>query len=1220
MGSEEIRRNEARALADTITKMNKSTAKALDEKLESEPQIHPMSNPDTTNYEALQKINQNEDCEITWLRKVIEQMKGSTGRIPRGGWSNITEEYQKRTGRYVTKSNLQQKFYRITKNLKRHETSEEGSFKKGINKQTNINDLENIGNLIAKGDILKDNLNQTSSKNTKEERINEEQKTEVQVESTKKDIETQDAIKRVRKTAAKPNNRLRLRHTNRGSEYNITEDETENIKSSQLYITLKRTFDEEYKKNCKRPISDWEKTRKIPWRYIKSDVIDKLNMIVKDKISGLSDLPIIEIITIIYTCQVVYEKHNFKKGHPSEWLARMERDINALEDKINFINKYAERKTRDYTINKILKKMVRNSGNKGTSSEVLLIVKQKMWNKTMVKKDQIKRHKERVEYRKTNNEFELYRKRFYRRCEKEITGNICEENTDLTEDQEKRIFTEWSAIWNNNKTVNNIEELHNFSCTRVETKLNMKIATIKFLIMKLPNWKAAGADKIYNYFIKHLNSLHDVLGRCIIKLLHDPASIPSEMRKGLTYLIPKYNDGRVVGYRPITCLSNVMKLYTKTACFIMRDYIEQYEIVSENQLGNRRFIEGAKEQVLLNKNIMKSGKNIKVVWIDLKKAFDSVNHELLIRSVEKLGFPKYIVAIVEHVCCSMSTELMINGKNLGELKLSNGLLQGDSLSPLLFTLVMELLTKKLNKQRDKVELVCEQQSFSTNHLLFIDDIKLMATTDEALIELVKATETFFDNAQMTINAMKSGSSIANIYCNNEKLMLLTSYKYLGIYENHKDVLTRNNVDAIISKVETRIEVLSRKKLNSRNYVKAINEWVVALMNYFIGILDFSEHSYRKLDLVIRKSLYKNKTASKTGSVERLYLPREDCGRGVKSIVHRSEKMLLKMNTDFKNSCMTRRKFIMANEKNRGSMLANIDALLKTKYNLNVDELKHITRLEERQIKELKTTIDEKVIHGLFFKDWENMDRLRSSTWIVCGMTNPFQESLWMNMQDRNLFQQRIKCRWCNSSKKSMDHIATRCIKGYQRRYKERHAEVLKVIHSNLMNKFNIKIVKRIRNYQTESVVENDDVRIICEMPFVMEKIIKHNKPDLIIINKRQRMVTIVEVGITNKDILRRVEVEKRNKYEELATEIGRLLKYRVEIIPFVISWDGCVTNKNKGHCRHIKMDDRLFGYVQTIVLKETYKCIVDDNLEQMESESNVCDYDEEDLAAINKEF
>ncbi|KAL6120498.1 hypothetical protein NUSPORA_02768 [Nucleospora cyclopteri] len=120
------------------------------------------------------------------------------------------------------------------------------------------------------------------------------------------------------------------------------------------------------------------------------------------------------------------------------------------------------------------------------------------------------------------------------------------------------------------------------------------------IIRYLPNWKAAGVDGAYNFFIKRMKSLHQPLCEIIKGIIVEAHEQPSWFYQGLTYLIPKGTPSKGSDFRPITCMSNLYKLTTKCVTQVMQLEVEKRGILAENQLGNVRKVQGAKEQALLN--------------------------------------------------------------------------------------------------------------------------------------------------------------------------------------------------------------------------------------------------------------------------------------------------------------------------------------------------------------------------------------------------------------------------------------------------------------------------------------------------------------------------------------------------------------------------------------------------------------------------------------------
>ena len=81
-----------------------------------------------------------------------------------------------------------------------------------------------------------------------------------------------------------------------------------------------------------------------------------------------------------------------------------------------------------------------------------------------------------------------------------------------------------------------------------------------------------------------------------------------------------------------------------------------------------------------------------MAWIDYKKAYDMVPHSWVLKCLEMVGAAKNIVSIISSNMLNWKTVLTSGGTVLGQVDIKRGIFQGDSLSPLLFIVIMLPLT------------------------------------------------------------------------------------------------------------------------------------------------------------------------------------------------------------------------------------------------------------------------------------------------------------------------------------------------------------------------------------------------------------------------------------------------------------------------------------------------------------------------------------------------
>ncbi|GIX64528.1 reverse transcriptase domain containing protein [Babesia caballi] len=105
-----------------------------------------------------------------------------------------------------------------------------------------------------------------------------------------------------------------------------------------------------------------------------------------------------------------------------------------------------------------------------------------------------------------------------------------------------------------------------------------------------------------------------------------------------------------------------------------------------------------------------------------------------------------------------------------------------------------------------------------------------------------------------------------------------------------------------------------------------------------------------------------------------------------------------------------------------------------------------------------------------------------------------------------------------------------------------------------------------------------------------------NRPDIIVAGKRKNRITIVEIGITSQNNLVKTEMEKKDKYQDL----GKQMKFQtfgnhdteIVIIPWVMTWDGVVTEFHNSYRRQLGISDRMEAQLQRIVLQQSHNFVL----------------------------
>ena len=764
--------------------------------------------------------------------------------------------------------------------------------------------------------------------------------------------------------------------------------------------------------------------------------------------------------------------------------------------------------------------------------------------------------------------------------------------------EEEEVKSFWSTMWNSTeRKENDYSDYLREYVPSPTSSVDYFPSMTEFceIIKYLPSWKAAGNDGIFNFFIKKCSSLHASLYRLVRNTCMGQEVEEDWFFKGITYLIPKGTPKQGSDFRPITCMSNLYKLTTKCVTKVMQLVVEQRGLLSENQLGTVRLVQGAKEQAMINIAINKaSGNNLKTTWIDVKKAFDSIEHSFLFECIHLLNFPPWISPFLKSTIERWQIAIKLNNKTILEKSIKRGILQGDSLSPLLFVLCMDPLSRKLNSTFPKVVIKTESEHYATNHLLFIDDLKLYSEKEEILKKMCEETENFFNVVGLERNREKSATNCESCETIAIPLGANEGYKYLGVTENRKSEVSRETYERIRTEILKRVECICKTRLNGRNTIQAINEFALSVINYYIGPVRMEHADYMRIDDEVRKMLVKHKVHLQPANTERLYLPRKELGRGLGNLVQKSERMEFQLFETLNSAKDTslRRAAILKVMQDENSSTAIIVPYLKIKYNIQGEVSLKI--LEDAQKSFLYSEIKNKTRHEKLYraKSNEMVDLEKSSLWMTHGNISAKDEAHLCYLQDRNLFGGAPGiCPHCKERPKSVDHLASQCNRMLGHDYTRRHNEVVKCIHLFLCNKYGIKRSKRLRTHSVQEINANADVEIRVDTTVATSIKQSANRPDIVVHDKKRKEIILIEVGITSQDQLQIVENEKKRKYDILANEMGAMHNCKTRIIPYVLTWDGIVTKFHKSYTKEIGLTTKIESYIQFIVLKKTLESI-----------------------------
>ena len=206
----------------------------------------------------------------------------------------------------------------------------------------------------------------------------------------------------------------------------------------------------------------------------------------------------------------------------------------------------------------------------------------------------------------------------------------------------------------------------------------------------------------------------------------------------------------ISNFRPITCLPLIWKLLTGMISKGIYAHLDRENILPEEQKGCRKESRGTKDQLLIDKMVLKNCKrrqtDLAMGWIDYTKAYDMVPHSWILKSLEVTKVADNIIMLIKRSMSKWETELLSGKQKLGKVRIQRGIFQGYSLSPLLF--VVALIPLSIILKKVKVGYDLAKGKGCINHLLFMDDLKLYGKNMKQLDTLINTVRIFSSDIGM----------------------------------------------------------------------------------------------------------------------------------------------------------------------------------------------------------------------------------------------------------------------------------------------------------------------------------------------------------------------------------------------------------------------------------------------------------------------------------------
>lgn len=464
----------------------------------------------------------------------------------------------------------------------------------------------------------------------------------------------------------------------------------------------------------------------------------------------------------------------------------------------------------------------------------------------------------------------LFYEKLFKKYEHDIKNTWSTINEILSKTKKKKQFPEY-FLHDNIKIHDKLQIANQFNlfftnigpelANKIKSKTNFKsfmkrrhTCELKFknigksdvikIIDKLKPKSSCGYDGISSKLLKQIkNEIAEPLALIINQSLNT-GIFPDQLK--LAKVIPLYKkDAETIftNYRPISLLPAISKIFEKVIYNQLYEYFQTYKLFYVSQYG---FREGHSTEYasleLIDRILteMDSGKIPICVFLDLSKAFDTLDHDILSHKLNYYGVKGNASKLLNDYLTGRNQYVDFDGTESSTLPISTGVPQGSILGPLLFIIYMNDIAEitslfNMIMYADDTSLQSTLNYFDFNTKNNIDN-KINAELNQ-ISEWLKSNKLSLNVSKskfMVFHQTKKNFRIPQLSIENSLIEHVESFNFLGLTID-KQLNWKKHIDKVYGKISRAIGILNRLKNFIPLHIKLTiyNSLILSHINYCI---------------------------------------------------------------------------------------------------------------------------------------------------------------------------------------------------------------------------------------------------------------------------------------------------------------------------------------------------------------------------------------------------
>jgi len=372
------------------------------------------------------------------------------------------------------------------------------------------------------------------------------------------------------------------------------------------------------------------------------------------------------------------------------------------------------------------------------------------------------------------------------------------------------------------------------------------------IISNLSNKDSSGHD---NIAVKLLKTVKDDLVDCLTFIINQTiisGIFPQKLK--IAKIVPVFKNGsrdEIGNYRPISVLPSVSKVFEKVMANQLYDYFEINKLLPHCQYAYRKGHSTEHASLEFVDQILQYLDEDKIplaIFIDLSKAFDTLDHSILLSKLEKYGLSELSLRLITSYLTNRSHYVQWNHSRSVLKNITMGVPQGSILGPLLYVIYMADLDKS---------------SDVFNFIFYADDTTMYVnlgneTNDDVLNNEICKVVKWLRLNKLTINAKKTKLMVFSyrkvvqepqLMLNGIPIMGVDSFNFLGLTID-KQLSWKMHLNKVALKITRTNFILNKLKRFLPTEIMRIIYFSLIQCHFNFGILHWG-HTIRDNDIMSR---------------------------------------------------------------------------------------------------------------------------------------------------------------------------------------------------------------------------------------------------------------------------------------------------------------------------------------------------------------------------------